>query len=151
MGLKVDTSNPELFVEYKVKILTPGLHTFEVANELKVEKCKEPSVNQMINVEAVCQDEGEFKGSKVFDRILILTNPQTDGQHKSKAINEARLAQFTIACGVLTQDEIAAGEDIELENFRGCTFQATTEVGSYTTSSGTKKPCTVLENYKFQP
>ncbi len=151
MGLKVDISNPDLFVEYKVKVLTPGLHTFEVANDLKVEKCKEPSVNSMVNIEAVCQDEGEFKGSKVFDRILILANPKTEGQMKSKAINEARLVQMMMACGVMTQEEVEAGADIELELVKGSTFQATTTVGeSVNQTTGVKKPITVIENYKFQ-
>ncbi len=151
MGLKVDTSNPDLFVEYKVKVLTPGLHTFEVANEVKVEKCKEPSINSMINIEAVCQDEDEFKGSKVYDRILILANPQTDGQLKSKAINEAQLVQLMMACGIMTQDEVEAGADIELKLLKGNTFEATTTIGeSVNQTTGVKKPVTVIENYKFQ-
>ncbi len=151
MGLKVDTSNPDLFVEHKVKVLTPGLHTFEVANEVKVEKCKEPSINSMINIEVVCQDEDEFKGCKVYDRILILANPQTDGQLKSKAINEARLVQLMMACGIMTQDEVEAGADIELELLKGNTFEATTTIGeSVNQTTRVKKPVTVIENYKFQ-
>ena len=151
MGLKVDITNPDLFKEYKVKVLTPGLHTFEVGNDVVVTKCKEPSVNSMINLEAICQDEDEFKGSKVFDRILILANPQTDGQLKSKAINEARLVQLMMSCGIMTQEEVEAGADIELELLKGCTFQATTTVGtSKNQTTGVEKPITVIENYKFE-
>ncbi len=151
MGLRVDTSNPDLFKEYKVKVLTPGLHTFEVANEVAVKKCKEPSVNNKIDLELICQDEDEFKGAKVFDRILILKNPSTDGQLKSKAINEAHLVQLMMSCGIMTQDQVTAGEEIELELLKGCTFQATTTVGeSVNQITGVKKPITVIENYKFE-
>ncbi len=150
MGLKVDTENPDLFVEYKVKILPPGLHTFEVANALKVEACSGDSVNQKIEIELRSMDEDENKGALVYDRILLMTNPQTEGQHKAKAIHEAKLAQFTIACGILSQEDIASGIDIELDNFQGATCQATTGIGSYKNKDGQDKQKTTIENYKFQ-
>lgn len=128
MGLvEVDVGNPDLFKAYEARILPKGPHLFEVANDLIVEPAKS-SDNNIINVELRCQDEDENKSTPVWDIFTLVTNAQGEKAIKSKAINEARLAQFAVACGVRTQAQIEAGEGIPLHEFKGCRCNAITKV-----------------------
>jgi len=61
----------------------------------------------------------------------LINDPQTEKQVKSKNINQARLSQFAVACGVMTQEEIEAGSGIQLEDFKGSRCNAITKVESY--------------------
>lgn len=53
------------------KLLPPGIYTFEVANDLKVEASKS-SQNRLIKVELKCTDDGEYFGQTVYD-VCVLT------------------------------------------------------------------------------
>ena len=126
--ITIDVSSPEdLFKAPEFKLLPKGKHLFEVANELVVEKAKS-SDNQVIQVEAVCQDEDENKGTHVWDCFVIITNPTSDKQRKAKSINQARLCQFAVACGVRTKEQIENGEGIPLDEFKGVQFEAITKI-----------------------
>lgn len=106
--VKVDTTNEDNFKPKSFKPIPKGEYLFEVANDLVVEKAKS-SDNNIIRVELVCQDEGEHKGSKVFDTI-VLTN---------KA--EFKLVHLALSCGSQSKDDVKAnGVDLGLIKGRVC-------------------------------
>jgi hypothetical protein len=78
----------------------------------------------MINCEFRCQDEDANKGIAVFENFVFIKDPQTDGQKTSLQINQSNFAQFTVACGVATQAQVAAGEDFDLDDFERKVFEA---------------------------
>ncbi|KKM79759.1 hypothetical protein LCGC14_1346630 [marine sediment metagenome] len=126
--VSIDNSNPDLFKPYEPKLLQNGKHLFEVGTALAITPCKAPSENSMITLEAKCQDEDEFKGETVWERFIFIKDIQTPGQQKSKEITEGRLAQFAVACGVMTEAQIKAGEPIPLDEFLGRKFEAISKV-----------------------
>ncbi len=118
----------ELFKAPEYKVLPAGVHLFCVGNHLAVETV-EKSGNDIIKLQARCQDEGAEKGIVVFHNFVFIKDPQTDGQKKSIEINNAQLAQFVAACGILTIEEIKAGANFDLDTFDEETFfQAETVV-----------------------
>ncbi len=128
--VEIDLGNPDLFKPPEFKTIPKGKHLFEVVNELTVTKAK-TSDNNVIKVELVCQDEDESKGLRVWDNFTLINNPQTDKQVKGKEINQARLCQFAVACGVLTQQQIEDGAGIPLETFKGSQCEAITKIETY--------------------
>jgi hypothetical protein len=128
--VEVDLGNPNLYKPMEFKTLPKGKHTFEVANDLVVEPAAS-SGNNVIKVELVCQDEGEEKGSRCWDNFTLVTDASTEKGRKAKEINQARLVQFALACGVRTKEQIAAAEGIPLEEFKGTQCEAITKVESY--------------------
>jgi len=128
--VNVDTSNKDLLKPYEPKLLPNGKHLFEVANDLVVSQAKPPSPNQIIKVELRCQDEDDNKGAVVFDNIVLIADDSTTSGKKAKEINEGRIAQFALACGVLTEEQIKAGEGLPLEQFVGRRGEAITKVES---------------------
>lgn len=133
MGLvSVDTSNPDLLKPFEFKLLPNGKHSFEVANDLKVEDSKS-SANKVIKVELRCNEEGEFKGTAVFDIFIIMVDPQGEKGLKAKKIQEGKMAQFALACGVTTKDELEETGEVPLELCKGCFVEAVigTKANSY--------------------
>ena len=149
--VQIDSSNPDLFKEYKPKLLPNGKHLFEVGTSLAVVPCKEPSENSMITLEAKCQDEDEFKGETVWERFVFIKNIQTSGQQKSKEITEGRLAQFAVACGVMTEAQIRAGENIPLDEFLGRKFEAITKIVPGKDQSGHACQQNSIARFLFEP
>lgn len=151
MGLvQIDTGNPDLFEPPVFKQLTPGKHLFEVVNDLVVEAtAKADSKNNIVKMEAVCQDEDENKGRKVWDNFLIVEDVTTEKGQMSRKINQAKLCQFTVACGVRTQENIKTNGDIPLDEFKGKRFEAITKQTSYINAAGEKKDKSEIVRYLF--
>lgn len=127
MGLiSITSSNPEdLFKPFEFPVLPPGKHLFVVANELEIKPASDPeSTNQVVGLEARCQDEDGNKGMVVFDNFVFFTDPQTEKEQKGQAIHQARLAQFIVACGVKTPEEIKAGAEFDLAECKDKVFYA---------------------------
>jgi hypothetical protein len=98
--VKIDGSNESNFTGRKV--ITPGKYVFEIANDLIVEKSKS-SDNNKVEVQLRCVDEGEFKGSLVFDSIPL--TPKC----------EWRLCNLAMAAGRQSKEEIkSTGVDLSL-------------------------------------
>ena len=122
--INVDVSDPKIFEPSSFRLAKDGQKVLEIANELKLEPCKEPSENQKIEIELRIIDDGDEKGIKVFDRIIIFANATTDKQLKGQEINQQRLVHLTMAAGVKTKEELAADGSIPLENFKGRAVKA---------------------------
>ena len=143
------TESEDLFAPPEFPVLSPGRHTFVVANDLKVET-KEETGNGVIKVEARCQDEDENKGIPVFDNIVIINNPMKDKDFTAKSIHDKKLAQFTVACGVLTKEQVEAGEGINLAEFKDKMFLAVSGVETQKYQGrDVKRSC--ISRYLFEP
>lgn len=129
MGLiSITADDPESLSEKRsFPLITPGKHLFVVANKPVIEPVSsEDSTNQIIKIDAVCQDEDENKGRHVFENIIIVTDLSTEKQKTTKAINDPRLAQFIAATGLKTMDEIKARAEFDVSETEGKFFQAVT-------------------------
>ena len=128
MGMiEIDTGNPDLFKPMEFKVCSKGKHLFEVANDLVVEPSKS-SDNNLISAQLKCLDDGDDKGATVFDRFVLMADTTTEKGRKAQQINQGRLCQFAVACGILTQEEIKNGSGIPLDKFKGSTCEAITKV-----------------------
>ena len=121
INITVDDSDA-LFKAPEYKFLPAGVHLFLVGNGPLAVEVVESSGNDIIKLQARCQDDDENKGTVVFHNFVFIKDPQTDGQRKSVEINNAQLAQFTAACGIATVDEIKAGTKFDLDDFTAETF-----------------------------
>ena len=149
--VEIDTGNPDLFKTFEFKVLMPGKHLFEVANDLIVEPAQS-SENSVIKVEARCQDEDDGKGAVVWDNFTIIKDAKTEKEIKSKEINQGRLSQFAVACGVRTQQEIRDGKGIPLEGFKGKMFDAITKIEPYKDKNTQEdKTRTKIVRFLFEP
>ncbi len=127
MGLiSITADDPESLSEKRsFPLITPGKHLFIVANKPVIEPVSsEDSTNQIIKLDFVCQDEDENKGRHVFENIIIVTDLSTEKQKTTKAINDPRLAQFVVATGLKTMDEIKARVEFDVSETEGEHFQA---------------------------
>lgn len=124
--ISINSNQGEDLFKNEFPVLPAGKHLFVVANDLAITQSQ--SGKDMIKLEARCQDENENKGMPVFENFLIINTPTNDKEEKSKEINDKALAQFTVACGVLTQAQIAKGEQFDLASFKGKMFEAETKV-----------------------
>ncbi len=107
--VKVDSNNAENFEKKDFTPIPKGEYVFEIENDLVVEKAKS-SDNKIVKVTLVCQDEGEYKGKKVFDNIVLT----------KKA--EYKLCHLALAAGTQTKEEMREGVDLEL--FKGRLIRA---------------------------
>lgn len=140
MLVKIDTTDTEdLLKKRTFEPIPPGKYIFEVENDLKVE-ASQSSDNQIVKVELRVVDDGEFKGRKVFDNLVIGATPET----KKKC--DYKIAQFAIACGVCTKDTL---DEIDLDLFKGCNVNARIGVTVSTYQGDTKKKNEVKE-YIFE-
>lgn len=118
-----DDGDPDdLFKTPEYPVLPAGEHLFAIGNGPLCVEVVESSGNDIIKLQAVCQDDDGNKGVMVFHNFVFIKNPTTEGQKKSIEINNAQLAQFVAACDVLTVAQIKAGEKFDLENFDENTF-----------------------------
>ena len=129
ISIQSDTPD-DLDKTFEYPVLPGGKHVFVVANDLELTPVmSDPdSTNMVIKLEARCQDEDENKGIAVFDNFVIVTNPVTDKQHKTKTIHDAKLAQFVAACGVLTMEQLKNNEPFDLADFKDKVFNAESKV-----------------------
>jgi len=127
--VKITTENPEdLFKSPEFPVLPAGRHLFVVANELEVSQSSGDDPKDMIKLEARCQDEDENKGVPVFDNFLVIASPRNDKEETAKKIHDAKLAQFVVACGVKTREELSQGMEFDLAELNGKFFQAISKV-----------------------
>jgi len=114
--VNVDVADESKFQQKSFKLLPKGNYVFELAKNLVVEQAK-TSNNRKVDVEAVCMDEGEFKGTRVWTTIAL--TPKSDW----------RLVHLALACGTQTKDEIKAAGGVDLSLLTaGCRFEASVDV-----------------------
>ncbi len=121
--VKVDSNNAENFEKKDFTPIPKGEYVFEIENDLVVVAAKPPSENKIIKVTLVCQDEGEYKGKKVFDNIVLT----------KKA--EYKLCHLALAAGTQTKEEMQEGVDLEL--FKGRLVRAEISVQAPRTDPAT--------------
>jgi len=125
MLIKITAEDPEeLFKAPEFPVLPAGKHLFLVANQMEITQTNTDPPKDQIRLEARCQDDDESKGMVVFDGFLLYKDAITDKEITSKKINDAALAQFVCACGVLTVDQMKAGEEFDIEDLNGKFFNA---------------------------
>ena len=139
MGLlSVDVTNPNLLKKHSFDPVPAGMYTCEVENNLVVTDSKSSS-NKIVKLELRIIDDGEYKGRKIFDNLIIGATPEV------KAKTEWKIAQFAIACGVCTKDTL---DKIDLEMFKGTTCNV--KVGVKTEAyQGETKAKNVVQEYLF--
>jgi len=139
MGLlSVDVSNPDLLKKRSFDPVPAGTYVCEVENDLVVAASKS-SDNQIVKLELRIIDDGEYKGRKIFDNLIIGSTPEV------KAKTEWKIAQFAIACGVCTKDTL---NEIDLKMFKGTTCNV--KVGVKTEAyQGETKAKNVVQEYLF--
>lgn len=125
--ISITTDDPDALDRAPVfPVLPSGKHLFVVANRLEVTQSEKG--NDVIRLEARCQDEDDNKGMVVFHNFVFIKDPVTDGQKKSLEINNGQFAQFTAGCGVATMAHIKAGGKYDLDDFEGKFFNANSAV-----------------------
>jgi hypothetical protein len=144
--INVDTTNPDLTKKRDFNPIAAGIYALEVENDLTLVESKSNSENSVVALELRVVDDGEFKGRKVFDNLVIMGPSAPD---KSKAGCEQKIASFAMACGVLTKAQVEAGEGIDLDLFKGCVCQAQVgvKVEQY---QGEERKKNVVKNYLFE-
>ena len=136
--LSVDVTNPDLLKKRTFEPVPTGTYACEVENDLVVTDSKS-SNNKIVKLELRVLDDGEFKGRKIFDNLIIATDPEV------KKKTEWKIAQFAIACGVCTKDTL---NEIDLEMFKGTTCEV--KVGVKTEAyQGETKAKNVVKEYLF--
>ncbi len=127
MGLiEIDVSNTDELLQQR-RLMPNGKYVFEIAKELIVVPCNEPSTNSKVELELRCISDGEYKGSVVFDRIIIVPPENTTAKAQTtRKINAAKLAQLSLSSGVFENKEAlaASGGNIPLDAFKGRTVEA---------------------------
>ncbi len=116
--INVDTSNPKLTEKRSFDPVPKAVYPMEIANALVTETSKSTPDNMVVPVELVVVDDGEFKGRKVFDN-LVICGPNAEA--KSKSGCDQKIAAFAMCFGVLTKEQVEVGEGIDLDLFKGCT------------------------------
>lgn len=127
--IKITADDPEdLFKAPEFPVLPAGTHLFLVANQMEI--IDSSGGIPMIKLEARCQDDGEGKGMVVFDNFMLYTSEtaNTEKLLMAKKINDAALAQYVCACGLLTVDEMKASKEFDIVDLNGRSFNAVTVV-----------------------
>lgn len=149
--LSVDTANPDLFKSPSYKVIPSGRYTFEVANDLTVEDCKN-SENRIMKIELRCLDDGDAKGAVVFDNIVFMTDTSSEKAQKAMKINQARLCQFAVGCGIATQEEIEATGNIDTGTAKGRVCECLIGIrNSKNPNTGEDQQQNVVKQYLFEP
>lgn len=108
--VKIDASNEANFQQKSWPVMPRGIYTFEIANDLHTEQAK-TSTNQLIKVELKCMDDGEFKGSTVWDNIVL--TPKA----------EFKLVHLVLAAGTQTREDIKQN-GVDLDRLKGQAVRA---------------------------
>lgn len=127
--LNIDTTDTEELLKKKSYDPIPkGKYVCEIGNDLKVEQAKS-SANSIVKIELVVTDDGEYKGRKIFDNLVIGATPEV------AAKTQWKIAQFAVACGVCTKETL---DNIDLDAFKGCTVEVEIGVKTETYNNETK-------------
>jgi len=149
-GIKVDTSNPDLYKPPEFPVLPPGIHLFAVAKLEDPVPGKNNPANQVISCEFRCQDEDANKGMVVFKRFVLMDpNNTSEKAAKGRKINQQAMTTFCLACGVTTKDEIASTGEVPLMKCRDAFFKAETRVVNNTYNGQTRKQAEI-KKYLFE-
>jgi len=109
LGLvEIDVSNPEELYQQR-RIIPNGKYTFEIAKELVVTPCNEPSTNNKIEIELRCLDDGKAKGAVVFDRIILVPIENTS----PKAVTTRKINQAKMDSGSLLRQISPVGATVK--------------------------------------
>ena len=111
--LNIDTSDPDLLKKKSFDPVPTGKYVCIVENNLKVEPSKS-SDNSIVKIELRISDDGQYKGRKIFDNLVIGSTPE------ARKKSEWKIAQFAVACGVCTKETL---NEIDLDLFRGSTVE----------------------------
>jgi hypothetical protein len=125
--IKVDVTNPDLFKPPEFRVLKPGLHTFVVAKIGKFEPAQKGS-NLVCKAEFRCQDDGDEKGLVVFENFVLIQDTSGEKAKTARRLNQQRMVQLCLACGVTTKDQVAATSEIPLLSCENQFFKAESNV-----------------------
>jgi len=141
MGIiSVDISNPKNFEKKSYDPIPPppGKYVCEVSNNLIIEDSKS-SANKIVKIELVILDDGEHKGRKIFDNLVIGATPEVAKK------TEWKIAHFALSCG-LNKDELT---EIDLGRFQGLTCEVKVGVETSIYDGETRKK-NVVKQYLFE-
>jgi len=135
--VKIDSTNPDNF--RPKKLIAPGQYTFTVANDPVVEVAQS-SGNSIVKVELRCNDDGEFKGSPVYDICAITEKAQF------------KLCHLALAAGTQSKEEIQNdGVDLGLLKNAVVECAITIEKGTVDPSTGQQyKDKNKVDKYLFE-
>jgi hypothetical protein len=154
LSVSLDDPN-ELFKPPEFPVLPPGRHGFALSEKLVITDSKtEGSSNKVVKISAKCTDDDENKGSMVWDNIVIVTDLSTDKAKKTHEISQKKLAQFTVACGIATKEEVQEqGYQVDLDRFEvGTEFEAMSNVKtSKNPTTGQEQQTAGIKRYLFEP
>jgi hypothetical protein len=126
-SIKVDVSNPDLFKPPEFKVLPPGIHLFAVSELTGPAPAKE-GPNLVIKCDFRCQDEDDNKGLAVFENLVIVTETPNAKAVTARDLNQRRMVQLCLACGVTTQQQIEETGELPIMQCAGQFFKAQTGV-----------------------
>mgnify|MGYP002642209825 CR=1 FL=1 len=137
--VKIDASNEGNFESRSFKILPKGKYIFEVANEPIISQAKSSGKNK-VDITLKCADDGEYKGSSVFDCISL-----------SKK-SEWKLCHLVLACGTQSEDDMK-NNGIDLSLLKGATLEAEVDVQPATVGADGKtyNEKNRITRYLFEP
>lgn len=108
--IKLNTQNPEELLKGREPI-DSGVYLCEVEGPMKIENAQK-SNNKIVPIILRVLNNGEFKGRKIFDRLIIGATPEIQDKV------EWKIVQFAVATECYTAEELQT-EDIELDSFIG--------------------------------
>lgn len=148
-AIKVDISNPDIFKPPEFKVLPPGVHTFVVAKLGDFEPAKS-GPNLVAKVEYRCQDEDpDCKGIVVFENFVQVVDITDSKMATCQKINQQKMVQLCLACGVTTKQQIEETGEIPLMDCRDEFFKADSGVKNNTYLGETKKQ-SYIKKYLFE-
>lgn len=141
--LNVDTTDTkDLLKRRTFDPIPPDTYQLEIAKPLTLEESKSTPGNQVVNIELVVVSEGEFKGRRVFDNLVICQDPE------KRKKTEWKIAQFAVATGLYTSETIKDGIDLDIFH---PDVQLSAKVGVTTnTYQGETKKKNVVKEYLFE-
>ena len=138
--VNIDTTDTEdLLKKRTFEPFTPGKYALEVENNCLIEDSGS-SDSKIVKLELRVVDDGEFKGRKVFDTLVIGSTPEM----KKKC--DYKIAQFAIATGNWTKETLG---DIDTELFKGSVVSAMVGV-KLDTYQGEAKKKNIIKEYIFE-
>ena len=150
--IKVDVGNEDLFKPPEFPTITPGIHAFAVASIGDWEPSKtDGSTNLVLQVDLRCQDDEveENNGLACFENFVLVTEVTDQKSATTKKMNEQRMAQFCLSCGVTTQQQILETGELPIKACEGQFLKAQTgiKINEY---QGEKTPKTYVKKYLFE-
>jgi len=133
--VNIDVNDPDLLKVRKFEPVPAGKYVCEVENDLTIEPSKSSS-SEVVAIVLRILDDGEYKGRKIFDNLVIGSTPE------AKKKSDWKIAQFALACGVCTKETL---DKIDLSLFKGTTCEV--DVG---VKSSTYQGITTMKNFVKQ-